>query len=375
MIPRWLSFPWRHQTKPYITRKALDSILIAMTVVIGVTLGIRVALGIYWGMPRAVPGPGPAQRSVPAPGSPPPPPSPAPALALPVTAAGGRRCPLTCEIDRELRLKEPPLQGYDVVECQVRLAQLKFYKGKIDGIYGPETAKAVKRFQRWAKIRADGVVRDEVWDKMGEGIYREVSHAPTPAPPGEVWLLVDVDRLVLTVYSDDRPYKNYPIAIGKWDTPTQLGEFRIIDKGYNPGGPFGTRWMGLNVPWGAYGIHGTNRPWSIGSPASAGCIRMFNPDVEELFDWVFIGTRVVITGRNLAEELPTEFTRVLRQGDTGQDVQAVQFRLRNMGFDPGPLDGWFGEGMLRAVKRLERFYGLPERGEVGPNELCVLGLR
>ena len=47
----------------------------------------------------------------------------------------------------------------------------------------------------------------------------------------------------------------------------------------NWGGGFGTRWLGLNVPWGIYGIHGTNQPWSIGTQASAGCIRMFNRHV------------------------------------------------------------------------------------------------
>ena len=54
--------------------------------------------------------------------------------------------------------------------------------------------------------------------------------------------------------------------------------------------------MGLDVPWGGYGIHGTNRPWSIGTYASLGCVRMFNEDIEELFEIVAPGTRVVITG-------------------------------------------------------------------------------
>ncbi|MBC2578765.1 L,D-transpeptidase family protein [Clostridium sp. DJ247] len=31
------------------------------------------------------------------------------------------------------------------------------------------------------------------------------------------------------------------------------------------------------IRWGKYGIHGTNRPHTIGSEASPGCIRMLNP--------------------------------------------------------------------------------------------------
>ncbi len=43
-----------------------------------------------------------------------------------------------------------------------------------------------------------------------------------------------------------------------------------------------------------YRIHGTNEPWSIGNAASAGCIRMFNEHVFELFGTVRNGARVIV---------------------------------------------------------------------------------
>jgi lipoprotein-anchoring transpeptidase ErfK/SrfK len=46
---------------------------------------------------------------------------------------------------------------------------------------------------------------------------------------------------------------------------------------------------------GEYAIHGTNRPDSIGTFASYGCIRMFNDDVMDLFHRVGVGTRVMVT--------------------------------------------------------------------------------
>jgi lipoprotein-anchoring transpeptidase ErfK/SrfK len=42
-------------------------------------------------------------------------------------------------------------------------------------------------------------------------------------------------------------------------------------------------------------IHGTNKPQSIGTFASYGCIRMYNQDVVDLFERVGIGTDVVVT--------------------------------------------------------------------------------
>lgn len=43
-----------------------------------------------------------------------------------------------------------------------------------------------------------------------------------------------------------------------------------------------------------YRIHGTNEPWTIGQAMSSGCIRMVNKDVEDLYDRVKMGTRVVV---------------------------------------------------------------------------------
>lgn len=43
-----------------------------------------------------------------------------------------------------------------------------------------------------------------------------------------------------------------------------------------------------------YRIHGTNEPWSIGTEASSGCIRMLNEDIIELYDKVKTGARVQV---------------------------------------------------------------------------------
>jgi lipoprotein-anchoring transpeptidase ErfK/SrfK len=59
-----------------------------------------------------------------------------------------------------------------------------------------------------------------------------------------------------------------------------------------PNNPMGARALTLNLD--EYAIHGTNRPGSIGTYASYGCIRMLNEDIVHLYDQVGIGTRVVV---------------------------------------------------------------------------------
>jgi lipoprotein-anchoring transpeptidase ErfK/SrfK len=59
-----------------------------------------------------------------------------------------------------------------------------------------------------------------------------------------------------------------------------------------PGNPLGARAMYLGHT--LYRIHGTNQPSTIGHYVSSGCVGMLNADVEDLFDRVQVGTRVVV---------------------------------------------------------------------------------
>lgn len=103
---------------------------------------------------------------------------------------------------------------------------------------------------------------------------------------------VSINNRQLRLYKDGVLQKQYPIAVGRILSNTPVGNFIIINKAPNPGGPFGTMWMSLSKEH--YGIHGTNNPSSIGKAVSAGCIRMYNKDVEELAATIPIGTPVSI---------------------------------------------------------------------------------
>ncbi|MFM8312159.1 MAG: peptidoglycan-binding protein [Ilumatobacteraceae bacterium] len=63
--------------------------------------------------------------------------------------------------DRALYLTSPNLRGDDVAELQTRLARLGFDSGRVDGIFGPRTARAVDDFQVNCGLRPDGVCGTE----------------------------------------------------------------------------------------------------------------------------------------------------------------------------------------------------------------------
>lgn len=119
-------------------------------------------------------------------------------------------------------------------------------------------------------------------------------------------IVVDKARNTLLLKADENVIKIYLIGTGV-EGCTPVGEFVITNKmihppwyksgeGVVPYGDsrnvLGTRWMGFDLA--GYGIHGTWEPDTIGTQSSAGCIRMLNEEVEELFDIVPVGTTVTI---------------------------------------------------------------------------------
>jgi N-acetylmuramoyl-L-alanine amidase len=60
--------------------------------------------------------------------------------------------------DRLLYLVKPYLRGDDVAELQVRLSQLGFDPGRVDGVFGPLLDRALRDFQRNCGVDANGTL-------------------------------------------------------------------------------------------------------------------------------------------------------------------------------------------------------------------------
>ncbi len=184
--------------------------------------------------------------------------------------------------------------GKDVTALQNILIAKGLYTGNANGVYDSATAQTVASFNASRNLPGGTTLTvDDIALLLGS-------------------IRIDLSERKLYLYSEGKLVKTYSVAVGRPSYPTPKGHWKIITKEVNPtwnppdspwaagavaigpgpDDPLGTRWMGLSAP--GVGIHGTNEPWSIGSYASHGCIRMHIPDAEDLFDRVFIGTPVDI---------------------------------------------------------------------------------
>ena len=176
-------------------------------------------------------------------------------------------------------------------------------------------------------------------------------------------IFIDGDEASLYLLENGSCVKKYRCAVGRPETPSPTGTFFVNEKAHWGDG-FGGRWLGINCPWGKYGIHGTVFPNSIGWGSSHGCFRMFNKDVEELYDTVPTGTKVTVVFGPYGD-FGNGF-RYIKPGGYGADVMRIQKRLRELGYYMGSIDGKYMELTQRAVVRFQRDNLLPVTNTVTP---------
>lgn len=164
-----------------------------------------------------------------------------------------------------------------------------------------------------------------LWDWGGkedrDGSGREVVRFNPRYSPGQIIVSFGDRKL----YFIDRTGEaiSYPIAIpreqDRWQGVTKISDKKVNPAwrptpdmlrenpklpswvpGGHPMNPLGVRAMYLGSS--TYRIHGTDAPWTIGTEASKGCIRMYNRDVLDLYPRVPIGTKVTVTWERFEDE-------------------------------------------------------------------------
>jgi L,D-transpeptidase catalytic domain/Putative peptidoglycan binding domain len=222
------------------------------------------------------------------------------------------------------------------------------------------------------------------------------------------FIIINKENNRLAYYENGQLKREFKVGTGRSQSLTPEGKFKIVNKivnrpyytGHIPGGdprnPLGNRWLGLNArgTWGTtYAIHGNNNPGSIGGYVSSGCIRMYDNEVEWLFNQVPINTPVIITSSgNSFNSIATAYGfkvtggpgtpsvpvatsgGVLKRGSRGPAVHELQRKLTSLGYNTRGIDGIFGITTENAVRNFQKSRKLAVDGIVGPATKKALGI-
>ncbi|MBS4209666.1 L,D-transpeptidase [Bacillus sp. FJAT-50079] len=146
----------------------------------------------------------------------------------------------------------------------------------------------------------------------------------SPFWPFDASLLPGDSLIIVNKKTNELVWVNYgkiivqtKVATGKTNDLTPEGLFTVTVKAKNPyyrkknipGGdprnPLGTRWIGFDArgtDGRIYGLHGTNQPDSIGKYISLGCIRLPQKMLEQLYDEIPLGTKILVTNSSKSFE-------------------------------------------------------------------------
>lgn len=209
-------------------------------------------------------------------------------------------------------------------------------------------------------------------------------------------VLINVPQRMLFRWHDGVLAGAHPVAVGRPDWPTPIGDFHVetlrrdpvwhvpvsiqqemLSKGEpgvrevpsGPENPLGHAWIGLSIS--AYGIHGTNAPSSIYSFRTHGCIRLHDEQATELLGSVQRGTPVRIVYQPwLLAELPDASLwleadpDIYRRGSPDRYLAALRALATRHGLD-SRID-W-----QRARRILQRHAGLAEPVSVPASAACA----
>ena len=173
---------------------------------------------------------------------------------------------------------------------------------------------------------------------------------------GTIYLNLGEKRLYYPIKDDNDKILviTIPVGIGTDDNQSPIGVFKISEKRKDPkwyvpesikkenpdlpdvfppgpDNPLGTRAMRLGTT--SFLMHGTSKRYGIGMRVSHGCIRMYNRDVEKLFEVVKVGTKVVITEQKYKMFIRGDTLNIEIHELTKKDKQEILKNLTDKGFN------------------------------------------
>lgn len=244
--------------------------------------------------------------------------------------------------------------GSEVKALQRRLAELGYYKNSIDGSYGSLTVAAVKAFQKRNGLTVDGVA--------GPATLKAINS--TSAKPAAGSTTEPDDDKDEDSSSDDGVLR----PGDKGDEVKQM-QYRLRELGYYSGSRDGVYGSGTRTAVMAFQTRNGLTADGIAGPATLK--KLYSSSALKAGSTSGTGTGTGSgsgsTGGSSSVTLKTNQT--LKPGDSGDQVRAMQERLKALGYYTNSIDGQYGYGTRQAVLAFQRNNALTQDGIAGEDTL------
>lgn len=186
-----------------------------------------------------------------------------------------------------------------VEHLQVRLSSAGFRPGEVDGTYGNATYQAVLAFEKLHGLERDGVFDPADWDLLDTRAWVRLRSEPDR-------IEIDLEKQLLYLVKDDEVLNVVGISSGNGGYFTNYAGRRVtattpegkygfyFERNYNHRSYLGAMYKPFYF-YGGYAIHGS--PSVPGYPASHGCVRVTNADMDFLRTELEIGMTVYLYGK------------------------------------------------------------------------------
>ncbi len=272
-------------------------------------------------------------------------PTPKPAIQV-VTAPPATPTPTPKSLQRGFTNSE------EVRKLQRRLKELGWYTGSADGDFGPATEAAVKAFQKANGLTADGKAGEKTLQKLNSTVSKREANA-TPKPTAKATSRpTATPKPTKKVTATPRPTatpnlsREYYLQAGASGQKVRTLQNRLIQLGYLGGKATGTY-----------------------DEATEAAVRAFQKKTKGLWEDGVAGPdtlRALYSDSAARVSSPAASTgETLEKGSEGDEVRALQRRLKELGYLTGAVDGSYGIATEAAVIAFQQRNGLTADGKAG----------
>jgi len=243
-----------------------------------------------------------------------------------------------------------PIGNEDVFEIQRKLTAFKLFDGKVDGLYGPRTARAIKAFQASVGQEPTGTLTKDIVE-----LIRSTSITAEPAK-------VEISPKIAVEPAEVKPAATEtvrPLALTETEKPLPAPQPLVVETAPDAEQEVAAQTATVDEE----GVS-TLEMTSLPAPTA-------NSPTKRTVQTIAVRAPVAEEAA-AAPEVLTAPIDVIKTGSDPKVVGAIQRGLASLGFLHGEIDGVAGEATAKAVRNFEVYYNYNVTGRITPELVNLL---